>query len=103
MLYHSFVSKRKTTTSKNQYTFFHKKHVYEKHEAQIRQKLRNIYCFSSHGCLIWAAMVVGNFKNLFFNKSLSAKLKATTRQEASRRDKTDLTKKKYLRLDLTKY
>ena len=24
------------------YTFFYKKHVYKKHEAEIRQKLRNI-------------------------------------------------------------
>ena len=27
----------------NKYTFFYKKHVYKKHEAEIWQKLRNVF------------------------------------------------------------
>ena len=46
------------------YTFFsYKKHVYKKHEAETRQKLRNIL-------ERWAGWVANNnLKNLFYKKS----------------------------------
>ena len=45
-----------------------KKHLRNTSRLNFKSKLKN--CFSFHSCLIWAAIVAGNFKN--FKKHFKA-------------------------------